>query len=116
MQTNNKQNKHLSDLSFNEQCYLLLKQIPKGRVTTYKAIAEALGTKAYQAVGNAMNKNPNPINVPCHRVVNTDGRLGGYAFGLEKKMALLTKEGLVVAEGRIVDFKNVFFNFQDLSD
>jgi len=111
MQTNSKQNNNLCDLSFNEQCYALLLKIPKGRVTTYKAMAEALDTKAYQAVGNAMNKNPNPITVPCHRVVNSDGRLGGYAFGLEKKVALLKQEGVEVSENRIVNFRSVFFEF-----
>ena len=113
MQTNNKQNKHFSELSFNERCYALLKQIPQGRVTTYKAIAEALGTKAYQAVGNAMNKNPNPITVPCHRVVNSNGKLGGYAFGLERKIDLLTQEGITVEGNRIANFNEDFFDFTE---
>lgn len=90
--------------SFNERCYQLLLQVPAGRVTTYKVLAEALGTKAYQAVGRAMNQNPNPIQVPCHRVVNADGHLGGYAFGIERKQQLLEAEGLEVRSGKIHDF------------
>lgn len=105
-----KQNNHLT---FNEQCYALLLKIPKGRVSTYKAIATALNCRAYQAVGNAMNQNPNPINVPCHRVVNSDGRLGGYAFGVARKIKLLTQEGIVIQDGKVIDFKKVFFDFTE---
>lgn len=113
MSVNNNQNNHLEPLSFNERCYALLLKIPKGRVTTYKAIAEALGTKAYQAVGNAMNRNPNPVSVPCHRVVNSDGQLGGYAFGSERKVELLVDEGVQIKDNRVVDFKMVLFEFNE---
>ncbi|WP_019556673.1 MGMT family protein [Thiomicrorhabdus arctica] len=105
-----KKNNHLT---FNEHCYELLLKIPKGRVSTYKAIAEALNSKAYQAVGNAMNSNPNPVSVPCHRVVNTDGRLGGYAFGSDRKIELLTEEGIVILDGKVQDFKRVLFDFKE---
>ena len=99
-------------MTFHEKCYELLKQIPKGKVTSYKEIANALGTKAYRAVGMAMNKNPNPVEVPCHRVVKTDGSLGGYAYGDIKKIALLKEEGIEVKDGKIVDFKSVFYIFK----
>lgn len=105
-----KQNNHLT---FNEHCYELLLKIPKGRVSTYKAIAVALNSKAYQAVGNAMNSNPNPISVPCHRVVNSDGRLGGYAFGVVRKIELLTEEGIIIQDDKVQDFKEVFFDFTE---
>ena len=78
--------------SFNQKVWSLTRKIPKGRVTTYKIIAEQLGTKAYRAVGNALNKNHNPL-VPCHRVVRSDGRVGGYNGGTFKKIKLLTQEG-----------------------
>ncbi len=84
--------------SFNEECYTLLKQVPKGKVTTYKEIAIALNTKAYQAVGNAMNKNPYAPEVPCHRVVNQDGKVGKYAHGTEKKIEMLEQEGIKIEE------------------
>jgi O-6-methylguanine DNA methyltransferase len=68
-------------------------QIPYGEVRTYKWIAERLGKPhAARAVGNAMAGNPVPIIVPCHRVVKTDGGLGGYSFGLLRKEALLDLE------------------------
>lgn len=90
-------------MNFNQKCYELLKKIPEGKVTTYKALAQALGTKAYRAVGNAMNKNDNAPAIPCHRVVGSDGKLTGYAFGLERKAALLKQEGVEVKDNKIVN-------------
>lgn len=87
--------------SFNERCYALLRTVPKGKVTTYKALAVKLKTKAYRAVGNAMNKNPYAPAVPCHRVIKSDGSLGGFAYGSEAKRTLLKKEGVVIEEDRI---------------
>jgi len=83
-----------SNKSFNQQCYDLLRQIPKGKVVTYADIAHKLGGKAYQAVGNAMANNPNVITVPCHRVVNSNGAIGKFALGTEKKIELLKTEGI----------------------
>ncbi len=96
--------------SFQERCLKLVALIPEGRVSTYKAIAKALDTKAYRAVGSAIGKNQNPITVPCHRVVKSDGRVGGYAFGVEKKIQLLQKEGVQVENDKIVDFEKLFFD------
>ncbi|QBZ84268.1 Methylated-DNA--protein-cysteine methyltransferase [Hydrogenovibrio crunogenus] len=102
----------MTALSFNEQCYALLEQVPAGKVTTYKALAEALGTRAYQAVGRAMNQNPNPVVVPCHRVVNHNGELGGYAFGMARKIELLTQEGIEIEENKVVDLENKMITWQ----
>jgi len=88
-------------ISFNERCYALLRSVPKGKVTTYKAIADALHCKAYRAVGQAMNKNPYAPHVPCHRVISTNGRIGGFAHGQRKKIALLKREGVVITNGKI---------------
>lgn len=88
-------------MKFNERCYALLKKVPRGKVTTYKALAEALGTKAYRAVGNAMNKNPYAPQVPCHRVVGSDGSLVGFASGIDKKQALLEKEGITLHNNKV---------------
>ena len=96
--------------SFNERCYSILIKVPKGKVTTYKAIANKLNTKAYRAVGNAMNKNPNAPKVPCHRVVNTDGKLGGYASGLKNKIKILKKEGVII-KGDKIDLKKFGYFF-----
>ena len=87
--------------NFNERCYELLKKVPRGKVTTYKALAHALHTRAYRAVGRAMNKNPYAPVVPCHRVINSDGKLGGFATGLPKKILLLKKERIEIKNNKI---------------
>ena len=81
-------------MTFNEKCYDLISQIPAGSISTYKEVAKALNTKAYRAVGSAMAKNPNPIIVPCHRVIRSDGGVGGYSGpgGIRKKIKLLRSE------------------------
>jgi len=94
---------------FQQACYDLIMQVPAGKVTTYADIAHALGSKAYRAVGTAMAKNPNPIVLPCHRVVNADGRLGNYVWGGERKQRLLEQEGIVFEQGRVVNFEQVRF-------
>ncbi len=82
--------------------------IPKGKVATYQTIAAWAGSSnASRAVGNACNQNPFAPDVPCHRVVASDGSLGGYAHGPAKKIALLKKEGIVVRKNKIVDFEKV---------
>ena len=98
-------------MDFNERCYRLISKIPEGKISTYKRIAKALKTKAYRAVGNAMAKNPNPITVPCHRVINSDGSIGGYSLGIDKKVNLLKKEGISIKKGKIVDYKKIKHSF-----
>ena len=84
---------------FNERCYELLKKVPKGKITTYRELAHGLGCGAYRAVGNAMNKNPySTDDVPCHRVVNSNGNLGGYAWEPETKVMRLRNEGIEIEE------------------
>ncbi|WP_455219199.1 MGMT family protein, partial [Kaarinaea lacus] len=70
---------------FSEKCYELLKLIPEGKVTTYSEIARALNTRAWRAVGSAMAKNKYLFVIPCHRVVRSDGSIGQYALGPDKK-------------------------------
>ena len=101
---------------FYEKVYKVCRRVPRGKVTTYKALAKKLGSRAYRAVGTAMNKNPYGIlnckgknMVPCHRVVGSSGSLVGFAHGLRKKAELLRKEGVEVKNNRIVDFENVLF-------
>lgn len=76
-----------------EKVYLILKKIPEGKVITYGAIAKIIGTSP-RVVGFALNRNPHPVKVPCHRVVGKDGSLVGYAHGLDKKRKLLLAEGV----------------------
>lgn len=99
-------------MDFKEKCYTLVKKIPKGRITTYKEIAKALGTKGYRAVGNALNKNPHLITVPCHRVVKSNGEVGGYAEGMEKKIEILKSEGIPIKDNKVVNFEKYFFRLK----
>ena len=87
--------------NFNKECYELLKRIPKGKVTTYKEMANALHTNAWRAVGSAIAKNQNLFVVPCHRVVRSDGSIGQYALGSNKKSRLLEEEGVKIMNGRV---------------
>lgn len=87
---------------FEKKVWKTTKKIPKGKVVTYGQIAEVIGCpKAARAVGNALNKNPFAPQVPCHRVVRSDGNLGGYAGGAKKKRRLLEWEGIKVENNRI---------------
>jgi methylated-DNA-[protein]-cysteine S-methyltransferase len=88
--------------------YKLLIKIPAGKVSTYGDLAKVLGNpSASREVGRILGKNPNPILVPCHRVVMSDGRLGGYAYGSTRKRELLEKEGISFTDEIISDFKEV---------
>ena len=79
--------------TFKEKVYSIVKKIPKGEVLTYKEIAEKIGNpKSYRAVGNALNKNTSK-DIPCHRVIRSDGKIGGYNKGNFKKRQILKKEG-----------------------
>ncbi len=96
---------------FRENFYSLVSQIPEGRVSTYGLLAEALGDKiASRAVGKMLNQNPYAPEVPCHRVVRSDGTLGGFAKGKDKKEDLLKKEGVKIKEGKVKNFKKVLFS------
>jgi AraC family transcriptional regulator, regulatory protein of adaptative response / methylated-DNA-[protein]-cysteine methyltransferase len=80
--------------SFQDKVYKEVRRIRAGEVRTYKEIAQAIGhPKAFRAVGTALNKNSNLAEIPCHRVVRSDGTIGGYRKGAKKKRALLQKEG-----------------------
>ena len=96
---------------FRQKCYDALMKIPKGKVTTYSELAKAVGTKAVRAVGTAMAKNEKLIKVPCHRVVRSDGSIGQYAKGREKKIELLESEGVSVETGKVKDFEKCLFKF-----
>lgn len=102
--------------SFAEKVYALTRRIPRGRVSTYKEIARALGTEAFRAVGQALRRNPYAPDVPCHRVVASDGSLGGFrgkidGRAISKKRHLLAQEGVVVEDNRIRDFARLLYRF-----
>lgn len=85
---------------FQQKVYDAVRKIPKGQTMTYAQVAATIGNpKASRAVGNALNKNPAAFyrggKVPCHRVVRSDGSIGGFAFGVSKKRQLLQQEGVL---------------------
>lgn len=96
---------------FEENIYSKLRKVPKGKVTTYGELAKAVNSKGYRAVGQAMNKNPYAPQVPCHRVIFSDGRIGGFSSGVKKKIVILKKEGVEVKNNKIVDFEKVLYTF-----
>lgn len=95
---------------FQSECYEALKKVPKGKVITYAGLARMVGRpKAHRAVGSAMNKNPYAPQVPCHRVVKSNGDLGGFATDIKVKIKRLQKEGVRVSNNKIVNFQSVLF-------
>ena len=91
-------------MSMSGDVYEFLKKIPKGKVTTYGIIARAVGhPRAARLVGNILHKNPYPVVIPCHRVVNRDGRLApAFAFGgMDVQARLLESEGVAVKDGYV---------------
>ena len=78
---------------FHSKVLSIVRKIPKGETLTYKEVAQRAGNpRAFRAVGNILNKNHDP-SIPCHRVIRSDGKIGGYNRGARQKTALLKKEG-----------------------
>ncbi|MDA3947415.1 MAG: MGMT family protein [Helicobacteraceae bacterium] len=98
---------------FQKEVYKALQKIPKGRVTTYGAIASYLNTKAIRAVGTAVGKNPNAPDIPCHRVVPSTGKVGNYSGvgGVNMKRTLLLEEGVAIENGKILHFEDTLYLF-----
>ena len=91
--------KKLSGTDFQIKVWNAISKIPKGKVKTYKELARSIRKpKASRAVANACGKNPFPIKIPCHRVIRSDGRLGGYSGngGIKTKRKLLRSEGVFI--------------------
>lgn len=78
---------------YQQRVWHAARKILYGEVAAYKDVAQRLESKGYQSVGQALNRNPLIIAVPCHRVISTDGSLGGFGAGLELKRYLLRLEG-----------------------
>ena len=92
-------NKENKGTKFQKKVWDYLKTIKKGSLKTYKQVAIGINSpKSARAVANAVGKNPFPPKIPCHRVIRSDGSLGGYSGkgGIETKKKLLRKEGIIV--------------------
>jgi hypothetical protein len=115
--------------NFQAEVLNLVKQIPWGKVTTYGEIARELtgSVRAARAVGRAVAKNPYPVikplqglrgrgaesHIPCHRVVKSDGDVGGYSLGVDTKIKLLSEEGIEIQGGKVANFEQTLFRFND---
>jgi len=96
-------------LNLEEKVYRKLMEVPKGRVTTYAELAKAVGIKNGQRViGRMMNKNPYPLIIPCHRVILSSGKVGGYVWGENVKTNMLSKEGVKIRHGKIQNPKIIY--------
>lgn len=86
---------------FQKRVYEIVKKIPKGKVLIYRQVAEKAGQpRAWRAVGNILNKNKDP-KIPCHRVIRSDRKVGGYNRGEKQKISLLKREGVRIKSGKI---------------
>ena len=95
-----------------KKIYRKLLQVPSGKITTYKELAKSVGLQNGQRViGQIMKKNPFPVIIPCHRVVKSNGEIGGYAYGISIKKNMLVKEGISISNNKIKNFQKTFFSF-----
>lgn len=99
-------------MNLEQKIYKKLLQVPKGQITTYGDLAKAVGLKNGQrVVGRIMNKNPYPVIIPCHRVVMSTGKIGGYAYGEHIKAKMLSDEGIQIKNGKIMNLENTVYRF-----
>ena len=99
-------------MNLQQKIYKKLLKVPKGQITTYGELAKSVGLKNGQrAVGKIMNKNPYPVIIPCHRVVMSTGKIGGYAYGEHVKTKMLSDEGIKIQNGKVVDLENIIYRF-----
>ena len=99
-------------MNLEQKVFKKLLEVPKGQVTTYGELSKAVGLKNGQRViGRIMNQNPYPVIVPCHRVVMSTGKIGGYAYGEHIKAKMLNDEGIEIKNGKILDLEKRVYRF-----
>jgi methylated-DNA-[protein]-cysteine S-methyltransferase len=101
---------------FQEKVYHALRKVPAGKVITYGDLASVVGVASAQAIGGALKRNPYSPQVPCHRVVSSDGSIGGFmgcteGEQIDRKTGLLRNEGIKVVDGKVKDFSRRRFIF-----
>lgn len=100
---------------FQKKVYNSLSLIPKGKVTTYKLLWRFIGCRSAQAIGQALTRNPDAPIVPCHRVIKTDGTIGGYAFGVDVKKQILASEGILFDMNNYIVDSSLIWDFEENS-
>ena len=99
-------------MNLEQKVFKKLLEVPKGQITTYGELSKAVGLKNGQRViGKIMNQNPYPVIIPCHRVVMSTGKIGGYAYGEHIKEKMLNDEGIEIKNGKILDWKSKVYRF-----
>lgn len=99
-----------NESSFEKNVFDIVKKIPRGKILTYKQIAIIIKKpKAYRAVGNVLNKNKNLITIPCHRVIRSNGQIGGYILGMKEKEGILRRENIEIKNGCVIDINKYLF-------
>jgi len=99
-------------LNLDQKVYKKLLEVPEGMITTYGDLAKSVGLKNGQRmIGRIMNKNAFPVIIPCHRVIKSDGKVGGYAYGEDVKINMLSKEGIKICDGKIIDLEKILYKF-----
>lgn len=96
---------------FQKKVYNALMLIPKGKVTTYKILADFVGCKSSQAIGQALTRNPDAPTVPCHRVIKTDRTIWWYAFWVSEKRSILESEGVYFDTNNILIDPHTLYYF-----
>lgn len=100
--------KHNANM-LSEKVLLHLTKIPKGKITTYGLLAKKFNTSP-RAIGKIMNSNKHPDKYPCYKVIMSDGSLGGYGLGIEKKIKLLKKDNIKIKNNKVLNFDSVIYN------
>ena len=99
-------------MKIEERVYKKLLQVPKGYIVTYGDLSKAVNLQNGQRlIGRIMRNNPFPVIIPCHRVVKSDGSIGGYAFGQNIKKNMLLNEGIKTHRNKIINFEKKKFRF-----
>jgi len=93
-----------------KKVYNLLEKIPKGKVTTYKILAKAVGRpKNWRQIGQILKENLFPEKFPCYKVVKSNGKIGGYFQGINKKKKFLKKDGIIIKGNKVQNFNSYLF-------
>ena len=105
--------------NFSTKIYEKLKKVPKSNVVTYKELAHAIDSRAYRAVGSAMKNNKDPIKVPCYKVIESSGKIGGYCGKtkgekIKEKIKLHEIDGIEIKNNKIVNLEKYLYKFSKI--
>ena len=94
-----------------EEVYKKLKEIPRGKIITYKELAKSVNSKAYRTIGTILKTNIDLKNIPCYKVIKSDGGIGKYQKGIKNKIKLLKRDGIKIKNNKI-DLKKYLYKMK----